>query len=271
MTTQEHDPHQVTGAVPQPDPPASVGEAPVVELRQYTLHPGQAPVLVDLFEREFIETQEAVGMTIGGLFRDRDDPDRFVWWRGFASMETRRQALEAFYGGPVWARHRAAANATMIDSDDVHLLRPTAPAHPPTAPVHRQESAGATESAEWHVAVAYTSPPSTQTEAWLCTDLHALLEDRLGTTVAMWRTEPATNTFPALPVREDNTLVWTAAFPDAGAHDEAFGRLAADPLWRREIGPRIAETATSHRTLRLQPTSRSRHPACGLREPTVSP
>ena len=70
-------------------------------------------------------------MTIGGLFHDRDDPDRFVWMRGFASMDERCEALAAFYGGPVWKEHGPAANATMVDSDDVLLLRPTEPPHPP--------------------------------------------------------------------------------------------------------------------------------------------
>src|SRR5207248_9892330 len=39
---------------------------PIVELRQYTLHPGKRDVLIDLFEREFIETQEAVGSKVIG-------------------------------------------------------------------------------------------------------------------------------------------------------------------------------------------------------------
>ncbi len=43
---------------------------PVVELRQYTLHPGKRDVLIDLFDREFLETQEEVGMRIIGQFRD---------------------------------------------------------------------------------------------------------------------------------------------------------------------------------------------------------
>lgn len=38
----------------------------VIELRQYTLHPRQRDVMVELFEREFIERQEAVEMTIIG-------------------------------------------------------------------------------------------------------------------------------------------------------------------------------------------------------------
>ena len=88
----------------------------VFELRRYTLHPGTRDTLIELFDREFVETQEVLGMRVLGTFRDLDDPDQFVWLRGFASMATRAPALEAFYTGPVWHAHRAAANATMIDS-----------------------------------------------------------------------------------------------------------------------------------------------------------
>jgi hypothetical protein len=101
--------------------------SPVVELRQYTLRPGQRETLITLFDREFIESQEATGMTIIGQFRDLDRPDMFVWLRGFDGMDARKEALNAFYGGPIWAAHRDVANATMIDSDDVLLLRPAWP------------------------------------------------------------------------------------------------------------------------------------------------
>src|SRR4030095_10349414 len=87
----------------------------VIELRQYTLKPGQRDALIDLFERHFIESQEATGMTLVGQFRDRRRLDRFVWLRGFPSMERRHQALDEFYGGPIWSAHRSAANDTMVD------------------------------------------------------------------------------------------------------------------------------------------------------------
>jgi NIPSNAP len=67
----------------------------VVELRQYTLKPGQRDILIDLFERHFIESQEAAGMTLVGQFRDRRRDDRFVWLRGFANMEARHKASKA--------------------------------------------------------------------------------------------------------------------------------------------------------------------------------
>jgi quinol monooxygenase YgiN len=97
---------------------------PVVELRQYTLHPGRRDALIDVFDNHLVESQEETGMKVIGQFRDLDRPDRFVWLRGFEDMESRRASLGAFYGGPVWAEYKDAANATMISSDDVLLLSP---------------------------------------------------------------------------------------------------------------------------------------------------
>src|SRR5246127_130813 len=100
---------------------------PIVELRQYTLHPGKRDALIGLFDREFVESQETLGMKVIGQFRDLDNPNRFVWLRGFRDMPSRAQALTDFYGGPVWKAHREAANATMINSDNVLLLHPATP------------------------------------------------------------------------------------------------------------------------------------------------
>ena len=108
----------------------------LIELRQYLLHPAQRDTLIDVFDRAFVETQEAVGMDVLGQFRDPQRPDCFVWFRGFPDMAARHRSLTAFYDGPVWAKHRDVANATMIDSDNVMLLRAVTdddalPAHRP--------------------------------------------------------------------------------------------------------------------------------------------
>ena len=93
----------------------------------YTLKPGRRDALIDIFERHFVESQEALGMTVVGQFRDRRRRDRFVWLRGFSDMESRRNALAAFYDGPIWGAHKAKANDTMLDSDNVLLLKPARP------------------------------------------------------------------------------------------------------------------------------------------------
>src|SRR5258708_34163825 len=100
---------------------------PLVELRQYRNYPGKRDALITLFEREFVESQEALGMKIVGTFRQPSQPDRFVWLRGFTDMDARANGLNAFYSGPVWHAHSKAANETMEDSDNVLLLREARP------------------------------------------------------------------------------------------------------------------------------------------------
>lgn len=241
----------------------------VVELRQYTLHPGQRDPLIELFDREFVETQEAVGITVIAQFRDLDRPDHFVWLCGFAGMDQRAAALAAFYGGPVWAAHRNAANATMIDSDDVLLLRPAGPtppgvglpfAGPPRAVV------GATRVPA-DVIVAQVCPLRATGGAGAARhfDTHvAPLLERAGADIAgRYLTEASPNTFPSLPVREgENVFVWWARFADAAAHERWQQRLAADPGWRDDVLPQWHRLlAGAPQVLRLAPTARSRWPA----------
>nr|MBA3447396.1 NIPSNAP family protein [Pseudaminobacter sp.] len=72
--------------------------SPIVELRQYTLHPGRREQLIETFDGHLIEGQEDAGMTVIGQFRDIDDAEKFVWLRGFDTMEARKASLGAFYG-----------------------------------------------------------------------------------------------------------------------------------------------------------------------------
>ena len=184
--------------------------ARVVELRQYTLRPGQREILIELFERELIEPQEAVGMHILGQFRDLDRPDRFVWMRSFSGMEARRKGLAGFYGGPVWAAWGPAANATMIDSDDVLLLRPCGPTSGLRPNVHPRPSAGAEPDPSVLYATILTvdpaealtiaSKPSSELESAFADAGHSLL--------GCYETDPTPNNFPRLPIRTDTAFVW---------------------------------------------------------------
>src|SRR5260370_38753722 len=78
-------------------------------------------------------------MAIVGQFRDLDQPDRFVWIRGFPSMPARARALAGFYGGPARGGHSAPAHAPQDPNDEALLLRPRpAPPRlpaPPPAPL----------------------------------------------------------------------------------------------------------------------------------------
>jgi hypothetical protein len=59
---------------------------PVIELRQYTLRPGQRDILVELFDNEFVDPLETAGMQVIGQHHDLDRPDMFVWLRGFSDL-----------------------------------------------------------------------------------------------------------------------------------------------------------------------------------------
>lgn len=212
----------------------------VIELRQYTLHPGRRDELIALFEREFVESQEAVGIHLIGLFRDLDDPDRFVWLRGFADMEARRQALEAFYFGPIWAAHRQAANATMIDSDNVLLLRPAEPLNGPDTIKDKPRDLSGQAAGVVLIGVHAF-------EAVECEALIGNLAELGLSPTAILMTEPAANTFPRLPIRDDGSfLVWVAR-----AHDDTTATKAHNAITVGHLGkmPQL---------LRLEPTSRSR-------------
>jgi quinol monooxygenase YgiN len=241
---------------------------PVVELRQYTLHPGHRDALIELFERELLEPQEAVGMTVVGQFRDRDDPDRFIWIRGFQDMEARAAALAAFYEGPVWASHREAANATMVDSDDVLLLRPTEDGagfrlpDPGEAPVGTGSGDGLVVATVCHLA----APADANLIAGFVNLLRPVLTEHGGPVLASFVTEHAPNTYPRLPVREGTqVLVWFAAFSDVASYDRHRAAIAASAAWREALdevlAPRLAAEPIS---LRLAPTPRSRLQACDL-------
>jgi len=235
---------------------------PVLELRQYSLHPGARDTLIRLFDREFVETQEAVGMRIVGQFRDLDEPDRFVWVRGFSDMDSRAEALAAFYGGPVWKEHAAEANATMVDSDDVLLLRPVDAGAGFRLGDLARPPAGTTEAPESLVVATIchrAAPVDDDFLAFFHRDVAPVLDETGGAPLARLQTDYADNTFPALPVRTgEHVFVWFARFTGADAYREHTDRLAQHPEWPERVLPGLLSrlSAAPHR-LRLRPTARS--------------
>jgi hypothetical protein len=232
----------------------------IIELRQYILKPGQRDVLISLFDREFVETQEADGMRIVGQFRDEDDPDRFVWIRGFANMDARRRGLTAFYSGPTWKQFGKQAAGTMIDSTNVLLLRPVDPAggfddlpsvRPPT---------GAAAPPAFVIATIYHLRPSAATAfpEFFRTKLRPALRIAGVVPRGTFETEDTANNYLALPIREgEKVFVWFASYEDPQAHADSMDRLARSPEWNKlqsELQTYLDATPTA---LRLRPTGRS--------------
>ncbi|MEW2585230.1 NIPSNAP family protein [Streptomyces virginiae] len=232
----------------------------VVELRQYTLRPGRRDELIELFDRELVETQEETGMAVLGQFRDLDDPDRFVWLRGFPDMAARHDALTAFYGGTAWGRHGPRANATMAACDDVLLLRPLTDGTGFRAAPSTRPAPGDPAPERFVSATVWSFPPGrTDGTALIRDGLLPLLSATGAAPLVAFATETAPNTFPRLPVRTgENVAVVLTSHPDESAHHRHLVALRAHPAAREEVLPGLERAQTAApRSLRLAPTGRS--------------
>ena len=157
-------------------------------------------------------------------------------------METRAQALQEFYGGPVWKAHRDAANETMIDSDNVLLLRPAQPSSGFSIEHLQRRPRGATESPRGILVATICHLEKGESGEKMAESseerMRSELSKKSASLLACFVGEHHPNTFPALPVREDaNVVIWFSMFAER-----------ADS----SVCPEKTET------LRLQPTPRSR-------------
>jgi hypothetical protein len=236
--------------------------SPIVELRMYSLHPGRRDELIRLVEREFVESHEAVGIQLIGQFYDLDDPNRFVWLRGFHDMQARAESLNAFYGGPVWKAHREAANATMIDSDNVLLLRLPHGTCGFSFKDAKRPSIGTRAKQDGFVAATiyyFDAPVDSDFIRYFENRIKPVLMETGASVLAYFITEDSPNTFPRLPVREgENVFVWFAGFQDQDAYKSHLTRLRESKLWKEEIETFLKKKIKGKpEVLRLAPTPRS--------------
>jgi hypothetical protein len=235
---------------------SGVKEYGVFELRQYTLRARQRDTLVALFEQSFLEPQNALGAHVFGTFRDLDDADRFVWVRGFRDMDARQEALAAFYGGPVWQAKRTAANATILDSDNVLLLRPAGPGQGFQETATRDASPGGIIGAM----IYYLGDVDlSQFERFFEQTVLPQLAAQGVTPIARLVTEESPNNFPRLPVREhERTFIWFGRWTGPAAEAAFVERFDALSGWR-DAAPEAVLPALMRKPerLRLAPTPRS--------------
>jgi hypothetical protein len=237
----------------------------VIELRDYRIRDGMTLEFIRYFEEHFLYSQRAAGMHVLGQFEVVGAPNRFVWIRGFEDMDARRRGLQAFYGGSFWQARRAETNAMIVDSDDVHLLRPIGPlaltggltlddrtSEPPgVVPPHIGLVAADFHRAEPGALDRLVAVFEQRLRPALLAQGHRLL----GHFVA----ERAPNDYPRLPVVQDPCLLLVlSAYRDA-EHWAAMraGWPAGDP-WRTVLeGKSRAPLAAPVTTTHLRPTARS--------------
>jgi hypothetical protein len=230
----------------------------VIELRQYTLRPRRRDAMIEIFESNLIEPQEDAGGTIIGHFRDLENPDRFVWLRGFRDMRTRLRALTEFYSSAIWKAHSRAINETLIDCDDVLLLRPAAPgsAYLPTERPREAAGEGALVTATIYSLVAAAGADFGD---FFVQSLEPALKEAGAPCVASFATEPTENDFPGLPVREgENVFVWLSRFRDRESYERHRAALPAAPGWPDLEADLQRRLDKPPHVLRLAPAARSR-------------
>ncbi len=97
----------------------------IVEVRTYKIKPGRRDDFIQFFENRAVPALRAHGMDVLGPMVDLEEPDTFVWLRGFPSLEERDAMKNAFYEGELWKRELESIAMPMLESYDVVLTQTT--------------------------------------------------------------------------------------------------------------------------------------------------
>jgi hypothetical protein len=229
----------------------------VIELRNYVLQDGRRADFIRHFEEHFLRSQRDEGMHVLGQFAVVDQPDRFVWMRGFADMKTRRRGLDGFYDGALWQTRRAETNAMLRDHEDVHLLQPLDAIERLTGGLSIEDRASeapgvVSPTAGLVVADFYRAAGRLDRLVHVFAQrLRPELIERGHQVLGHFVAELAPNDYPRLKVIQDPALlVVLTAYRDAAHH----AGLHAQWNLRAELKPLLRAGVV---TLRLQPTARS--------------
>lgn len=93
----------------------------IVEVRTYRVTPGRRAEFVEVFEKRVVPLHREYGIAILGPFLDTENPNRFIWLRGFPSLADRDTMKADFYGGDVFKQELEGILIPMLESYDVTL------------------------------------------------------------------------------------------------------------------------------------------------------
>ena len=183
----------------------------VLELRNYLLKPNMADEFNSYFNKHFVKPMtELSGYTLG-QFQIKGVNDRFVWLRGFTDMSIRVKFLNDFYINSLsWKEFGSGANAMMINSDNVYLLRPLT-----------KGKNAAEQSETINSNFLQTDKGITVIDFYICNSTLDKTIDLFNTSylpflktlniedISLWVSEMTENDFPRLPVFQDKNLLVT--------------------------------------------------------------
>lgn len=174
----------------------------IIDLRDYTTTLTGRDLLIERCESLLFPEQERLGATILGVFRDADQPTRYVWLRGMPDMPTRKKVLGAFYTtGAMWQAHKKEVNAWIVDSDDVLLVRADSEWG------HAAEGPSCVGMFTQVSRVPLVDAPSRE-------EIEQAIHVCGGRLLVRLATDPVANNYPRHPIRTGETgFVWLATFP----------------------------------------------------------
>ena len=98
----------------------------IVEVRSYRITPGRRDEFIELFEKRSAPALRSHGMKVVGPLIDLENPNKFVFLRGFPSMEDLHRMKTEFYEGKLWKEELESIAMPMIESYDVILCETSA-------------------------------------------------------------------------------------------------------------------------------------------------
>jgi hypothetical protein len=230
----------------------------VIELRNYLVRQGRRDQFINLFEENFVQSQNILGGYILGQYRVKGADDNFFWIRGFRDMPARYKFLNDFYyGSPSWKQHKSEANSMLLNNDNVHLLKP----------LNLKGDSNDAElsfNADWFgqekgVAVVdfYTSNTKREKLIEFVKKKYApILNNSKIEHASFWTSEMTPNDFTGLPVFQDkNLLVQITFYKNESEYKTKMKDV--DSKMNDELKSEMADLVTIKNTLTVYPTEKS--------------
>jgi len=94
----------------------------IIEMRTYKTKPGKRSQFLEIFRSKSIPAHTEIGMKILGPFLTIEDPDTFLFMRGFPDIRSRYPMKAQFYEGELWKRDLEGILMPMLDKYEVVLV-----------------------------------------------------------------------------------------------------------------------------------------------------
>jgi len=214
----------------------------VIELRNYLLKTGKRDEFIQYFKDHFVHSQNEMGVYTPGLFKIKNEENRFFWLRGFDNMEQRSGFLPAFYGGEVWEKFGPAANDMMLEWHDVYLANPL---------LNNQN--GFPVNRGFFVIDYYKAKDDQHNNLvnLFTNEYISFLHQNNIKDVTLWVSEMEENDFPRLPVYQDkNLLIVITAFTNETEYESTVRQLYA---YDKQLAGRIEKLIEKKNSLLLYP------------------